>query len=337
MIGSNLLDNLDEKTAAPQPVTPPVAPSPELNIPIEDTPDTDVATTPVTTAPNTPVNTPVNVTPEVAPKRPSLGGIIKGTAENALPHDMDVDRIKGIVLNFIVPIISFGVSLLLVLLIIMPSWKSRPILEAEIAQKTSMKQLLSDKKLKLTTLIDLKTVFDENLVVVNKALVPEQLVPELLTEVDHIARSTGLKVDRLSYSLSQNEAGPLGYPQVDIALGVTGTLDQLVNFFTLTENASRLLDISSYRYSVGSSEQNSVSVSLSMNSPFLSVSSEAVIDDPINLDIRDQSYAKFITKIKGLTYYDPLVLTPVEEIVETPEEEPTQGEETTPTEEPPVQ
>ena len=49
----------------------------------------------------------------------------------------------------------------------------------------------------------------------------------------------------------------------------------------------------------------------------------AVTDEPIRLDINSSSFSRFITKIKGLTYYDPATLQPVTAVV---------TEETTPVE-----
>jgi len=311
MTGANLLDN--------------------LQIPVEDTPDVDV-----TKAPASPMSP---VTPAAVSENDKKMNFLKKHAEAALKDvpegkspkfNFDFTRIKAVLLNFIAPLISFGVSLLLIIFIIVPAIRSRPSIDSELSQKTELKNLLNTKKNKLENLRDLKSVFDDNLTTVNTVLVSEQKVPELLTEVDHIARLAGLSVERLSYSISQSDIGPLGYPVIDVSLGVKGSLDQFIEFLKLTENASRLVLVSDYRYSIN---DDTLSLTLVLQSPYLAVNSSAVTDEPLKLDINSTTFSKFITKIKGLTYYDPDTLEPVvavetvvepvvEEVVEEVAQEP---------------
>lgn len=299
MNGANLLDN--------------------LQIPVESTPNIDV-----TRAPTASPMTPKSQEKEIEAKKQDFmkkhSDVLLKESEVAptpkFSFNFNFGPTKEYLLNFIIPIVGTLISLLLLILFIIPSINHRAELKAEIQQKTNLKNLLNEKKNKLNNLSDLKSIFDENLEVVNRVLSSEENVPELLTEVDHLARSSGLEVDSLSYSLSASGVGSSSYSVVDISLTVNGTLDQFINFMRLTENASRLVLVSTFRYS--ESKDGKLTVSTVLKSPYQTVNSQAVTDDPIKLDINSTTFAKFITKIKSLTYYDPERLEPVE-VVETQE------------------
>jgi|GEM_PF-1469141 len=361
MIGSNLLDNLDEKpidtNSTPVDNT---SPSPASMPVIEDTPDIDLSVSDKSTADSVSTfSTPNTVKPSnfgSMPKRSvqsnsvypavesslskgtkKVGFSSKGYGTNSyvddsksstedplaikegfkMPFNLDVTKAKAFALNFIVPIVSFSVSLLLILTVIIPSFTSLPDLKTELAQKQTLNNTLSKKLSNLERLVDFKKIVDENSTLINNVLVSEEMVPELLSQVDHIAKESNLEVSRLSYSLSQAGSGSLGYPSVDISLGVMGTYDQLVNFLKLVENASRLIDVSTYRYTVGSKDTTSLNINLVLRSPYLFVNSSAVTDDPIDLDVTSQSFLNFVSKIQGLKYYNPNEITIIDTIEET--------------------
>lgn len=235
--------------------------------------------------------------------------------------NLDTAKLKNIALNFIVPIVSLGVSLLLIIIIIVPSITNKSSITLELSQKQTLQNTLTQKLTNLDRLVDFKAIVDEDSVLINKVLVSEEMVPELLSEVDHLAKSAGFEVTRLSYSLSQAKSGTEGYPAIDVSLGVKGTYDQFVNFLKLTENAARLVDLSNFRYSVGSKEEDLLNFNIVLVSPYLYVNSEAVTDDMIDLDITSGTFLQFMNKLKSLRYYDPAEIPKVEEVQETQEVE----------------
>jgi Tfp pilus assembly protein PilO len=381
MIGSNLLDNLDDKNINTTPgsndVTPvipinssegttdvnsevntvPEAPS-DLN---SNSVDATISATPSDMSSNvttenfteTPVtmsssvnNSPMTATGGINATNPKIPGskntytktpydsyvssaVNKKMMEEApiikegysLPFNMDTAKLKSFALNFIVPIVGFSVSLILILTVVIPSFTTIPDLRAELNQKQTLNSTLSKKLSDLERLLDFKKIVDDNSNLINNVLVSEEMVPELLSQVDTIAKESGLEVTRLSYSISQASGGSLGYPSVDVSLGVLGTYDQLANFFKLTESASRLIDVSGYRYAVGSKDANTLNMNLVLRSPYLFVNSEAVTDDPIDLDVTNQAFLNFVSKIHNLKYYNPNELPVIENIQETQPEE----------------
>lgn len=360
MIGSNLLDNLDEKVIPVPSSTP--ADSAGNDLPVVENTITNKRAIPL--SPTTPVTaSPKDAMEDVAPSQ-GFGSLNKSSNSNdfnyqstpnpsikktpfspkgygtnsyaeepkktredtismkasyTLPFNLDVPKLKSFALNFIVPIVSFSVSLLLIVTVIIPSFKNLPDLKNDLVQKQNLNNTLSKKLSNLERLIDFKRVVDENSTLINNVLVSEEMVPELLSQVDTIAKESSLEVSRLSYSLSQAGSGSLGYPSVDVSLGVIGTYDQLTTFLKLVESASRLIDVSTYRYSIGSKDANALNMNLVLRSPYLFVNSSAVTDDPIDLDVTSQGFLKFVSKIQGLKYYNPNEL-PVLEIIEQTEE-----------------
>jgi Tfp pilus assembly protein PilO len=244
---------------------------------------------------------------------------------------LDSVKLKDFAVNFMVPLISFGVALLLGFFVIYPSISSKPEVEQELATKEELNTVLTDKVATLERLIDFKDVVSQNSELVDRVLVSEDLVPELLSQIDFIARSAGLDITRLN---SQNRAvdpkkESTTMPQVEVSLGVVGNFNQFIVFLENTENAARLVNISNFGYSANSKDPNVLNFNLSLVSPYLYVNSSAVVDEPVGLDVSNNEFVSLVNKVKEMKYYDPETLAPVEEIVpEVTEESVEEGSET---------
>ncbi|MFH1648772.1 MAG: hypothetical protein ABIA11_03560, partial [Patescibacteria group bacterium] len=111
------------------------------------------------------------------------------------------------------------------------------------------------------------------------------------------------------------------------------------------EDAARFVSAPSFRYSSSRSAEgdNRLSANFSVESPYLFVQSNAVTDEPVNLDVSSQEFVDFVNMIKGLRYYEFLNIDveAVEETEEATEEEITEDApeeiEGTPEENPPVE
>ena len=225
---------------------------------------------------------------------------------------MDMSKVKGTIINFIVPLICFSASLLLIIFIIYPSisgtQKAKDELNAQIQKKLS----LEEKVLKLKKLVDFKTMLDENSGLIDKVLVSEANVPQLLDEVFQIATNSGMKISRLSYSFGDTTAaaetkgsGSQPTSQVgNVAVSLAGDVsyDQMIVLLENMENAARAITTEDLRYS--KNEEGVLSTSYSIGSSFLFVQSNAVTDEPVELDVTDPNFTTFINKIKALKYYE---------------------------------
>ncbi len=240
--------------------------------------------------------------------------------------NIDTSRIKETLLNFVVPLIAFGITFALFFIVIYPSYRKLPGLKAELATKTALKQTLTVKLQRLNRLVDFKPVVEEDSALVNRVLVSEEEVPRLLDQVNQIATDAGLSVTRLSYSFgnasSSDKTEKKTYSSVSVSLGADANYDQIVLIMQLIEKAARFVSVPNFRYSVGTSTAGDkmLNVSFSLDSPYLFVQSNAVTDEPLELDISSQKFIDFINMIKELKYYE-FINPNIEAVKEEPEKE----------------
>lgn len=238
---------------------------------------------------------------------------LKGfTEKKSLNLGIDSDNLKRILLNFIIPIVCLVVSIVLFFVVIQPSIKNKPELEKQLVQKKTLESQLKVKLAKLNDLEMYKEIVDKDSSMIDKVLVSEASVPELLSEVDTIARDSGFEVTRLSYSPGKSTSGELGYDSVNVSLGVSGNYDQYIAFLQAAESAARLIDIESFRYAASTKNLDELNLNIVVRSPYLFVSSSAATDEAININISDPKFLSFIESIKKMRYYDPNYLPEVE-------------------------
>lgn len=248
---------------------------------------------------------------------------------------IDIEKLKQAVVNFIVPLIALVLSLIIGLTILYPSYTDLPELESELESKKQLRTTLKNKAENLNNLIDFKSVVDENSDLVNKVLISEQKVPALLTQIDRIANESGVRISKLNYSLGSTGGSDVSqeynYDFVTVNISIVGTFGEYVTFLSSVENAARLIDVVQLRYGFTETEEGpQVSSSLVLVSPYLFVTSDAVTDEPVDLDIRDPEFTKLINDIKSLKFYDPNDVDLNVPVVETPEEEEETTEEGSP-------
>ncbi len=217
-------------------------------------------------------------------------------------------KIKDTLLNFIVPLISILAAVLILSLYTYPAYKELPIKKAELSSKTTLRNTLSKKVDALSKLVDFRNVFDENLAIVNKVLVPEPEVPRLLDQASQIAGKAGMDIDRLSYSYGSKGSDKSIFETVTVSMSVKSSFEQLVLFMELVEKAARYVSVPNFRYSVSTKAedagQGSLSSSFSLDSPYLFVESSAVTDEPIGIDMSSKEFTDFMSMLKDLDYYD---------------------------------
>lgn len=229
-----------------------------------------------------------------------------------VPQAQGEKSIKDTILNFIVPIVALVLTLVLVLAVLMPAIRTGPDLRDELQQKRTLEGQLRTKMGILNKLFDFEVIVDENAKILTKALADESSVPELLTQIDIIAKESGLSVTKLSYSITDvgtspdsEQDEPLSYQAVIINLGTLGGYDQNTTFLRNLANSARLVDVVSYRFS-GENDDDGFNYASTfiLRSPYLSVNSEAVTDAPITVDISDPEFQAVLETVKGLKHYD---------------------------------
>ena len=217
-------------------------------------------------------------------------------------------KLKNVAVNFIIPIICMGVSLVLFVVIIYPSFRNVPALQQKLRDTVTLRDQLKEKQAKLGRFIDFKDILEENSNLVDRVMPAEQNVPGLLDQLSQIASEVGLDVTKLSYSLSdidiRDETAP-AYNVVLVSLGADANYQQMVSFMKAVENASRLVNISNFRFnSISLNDAETLSITFVLSAPYMKVQSSAVTDEPIPLDITSGDFASFINKVKTLRYFE---------------------------------
>ncbi len=221
---------------------------------------------------------------------------------------LETDKIKNLILNFLVPIISVGLSILLFFVVIYPGIKQVPELEKNLTTQKLLRDQLNDKNEKLHRFVDFQAVLDENSALVNQVIPDEQNVPGLLDQLNEISEESGMELTKLSYSVAdtslRDEDTVTPYSAVLVSLGAEGTYNQMVTFMESVEKASRAVNISNFRFSETSDDAERLSITFILNAPYLKVESTAVTDEAIALDIASNDFISFINKVKGLRYFE---------------------------------
>lgn len=263
----------------------------------------------------------------------------KDKKEKGADISVDLAGVREALINYLIPLICLAASALLVLLVLMPAYKSMPELSAELEENSRLENTLREKLNNMNRLLEFKSVVEENSDLVNKVLVSEELVPGFLTQIDRITRESGMTVTSLNYGLGASRKGTgseVEYNTVTVNLGAEGSFGQLKSFMENVERAARIVVVDNFRYTRSAKEDDvKLSVNFVLVSPYLFVQSDAVTDEPIDLDISDPDFQALINRIKSLKYYDPYDIDVSIPLVETPEEV-IEGEEPA-TEEPAVE
>ncbi len=219
---------------------------------------------------------------------------------------VDKDSLKELFINFLTPLLCLSGSVVLFLLVIYPAINELPTIKVELQAVQQLRDRLSTKLSVLNKLVDFQAVVSENSVLVDKVLLSEAQVLQLSTQVNKIAGESGIKLTRLSYSYDSAPGDNSDYKTVALSMGAEGTYDQLVLFLKTLENASRLINVSNFRFMIGETQSGGFGLtgSFSLASPYISIQSAAVTDDPINLDITSADFVNVMNEVKALKYYE---------------------------------
>jgi Tfp pilus assembly protein PilO len=223
--------------------------------------------------------------------------------------NIDTQSLKNTLANFVVPIAALVGALVLILAVILPQVQNWPKVQEDLTKTRTLEASLDTKKGILDKMVDFQSVVDEDVKLFSQALSSEPMVPELLTQVDIIAKESGLEVTRLSYSVTDVGGGgaedDITYKAIIVNMGVLGNYDQIGTFVANMENAARMIEVLNYRFS-GENLQNEsqYAATFVLRVPYLKVESQASTDSPISLDISGPDFTNILNKVKALKFYD---------------------------------
>ncbi|MEA2020834.1 MAG: type 4a pilus biogenesis protein PilO, partial [Patescibacteria group bacterium] len=163
-----------------------------------------------------------------------------------LDKEVSLDNIKellgslGDVLGeLVVPIVSVGVSVLLVLLVVVPGIRDIQEAREEKLEKEETLRALEEKSALLSRYAAQSQRLDSALGVVRHAIPLEDEVPEVMTQLQDMADISGVTVSNLTYRSGSGEEAEV--ETVGMNFGFDGSFSNIKGLFELMENASRIV------------------------------------------------------------------------------------------------
>lgn len=215
------------------------------------------------------------------------------------------------------PIAFFLLGVLLIWLGAIPSWGKTQDLRGQISAEQDRIKVREEKSRQLLDLADQSTEIDKQFAVFNQAVASESKVPELLNEVQAISGSCGVKVVTLQFG--GESQGPQGTQESQESQEVKGAavsearlqyaseshIDQLTCLISALENASRLIDMESLRYSVNVNQETGeelVTAEATLISYYTPVP-QLSPDNPITFSLSSPEFLRNIDLLKNFKTY----------------------------------
>lgn len=245
--------------------------------------------------------------------------------------ELNLYAFKSFAVNFIIPLLALIVTVFLVVLVLIPGFKNYPLLVQTYQQKSQFQKELVVKTEKLNKLYEFRDTVLTNRALINKAMADAPMVPQLLAQLNMIAKDSGVVIQKLTYSISESTPKPksapapvtspapkgnakvtlpaapkLEPPAYDVVLvnvGLTANYQQLLVFLKAIENASRLISVDNLRFSQDTEQEGSYNISLVLSSPYVQVKTDAVTDDPIAFELNDPKFRELVDRLAKLKFY----------------------------------
>lgn len=136
------------------------------------------------------------------------------------------------------------------------------------------------------------------------ALPDEEKVPELMSQVQAIAKEAGVEVSALQFAGREEK----GTPKVRLQAEVGGDYKSLLSFVEKVEKASRVLKVENLGFTKkeeeGKGEGGGLSASLGLSSYFLEPPREQKVEAPLEFDLSSSSFQKVLGKVQELKVYE---------------------------------
>lgn len=186
----------------------------------------------------------------------------------------------------------------------LPSWGRIQDLREQISAEEARISALKEKNTKLLDLFDQSSEIDKSFALFDQAVTSENKVPELLTQVQRISDSCGVKVTTLQFG-GETEPADSRVQEVRLQYSVESSFSKLVCLVTALEETSRLIDLESLRYSSNVDSETGV-VTLSTQSTLLSYYTQEPVpnpDSPLTFSLSDSTYLRNLELLKSFRIY----------------------------------
>lgn len=182
-------------------------------------------------------------------------------------------------------------------------------------EQVSSQEMLSVLTVKVQKLEDFEAnpeVLDEEFTRFDQAIPSEIGVPTLLTQIQTVANTAGVKVTVLQFGgvgggareTEEGEAGPEQLNEVRLKLSVEGSFDNIVKLLQTLETATRLIDAESVGYNIQEAEMGTptLTAELTLISYYISTPS-LVPENPITFSFADEAFQRNSEVLQRMTPY----------------------------------
>jgi len=145
-----------------------------------------------------------------------------------------------------------------------------------------------------------------DLEMVRTALPAGDDVPTLITELEQVAKESGVSVQHLGFGEGKKETAE---GKITLTAVVSGSYSALQTFLQNLETISRVVNVTNFRFSPTQKTEGepSLSITLGLEAFYLVGAETASSEAPLTLDTSSSEYLEVMKKVKELRVYRPEV------------------------------
>lgn len=184
---------------------------------------------------------------------------------------------------------------------------SVPSRQRQIGRAENNLLVLKQKGERLAGVLSEIKTLESSLEAVQTALPVSDDVPDLVMQLEEIARQSGMTVQHLGFGEGSLATVPReeGVERISLTAVVSGSYGSLQTFLRNLENTSRLVNVTNFRFSPGQKEEGEegLSVTLGLEAFYLPAAEKISLETPLTLDTTSEEYIGLIRKVKALRVY----------------------------------
>ena len=225
-----------------------------------------------------------------------------------LSKDIKTKDLKEVTLSLrkslaelIIPLACLCGAGLLIFLVIVPGIKNIQEGREKVEEREELLAKLEQKNSVLSKYASQINDLDTDLLLVRNAVPREEKIPELMTQIQDMAREASVSISGLQYGGSKSGKED-EVKSVQLQLSVEGEYSQIEELFKLFENSSRIVVLN--QFGLRNQHEASTSANLGLSSFYLKAPDKTKIEEPIEEDFTSDPFKKIIEKIEDLKLYE---------------------------------
>ncbi len=168
------------------------------------------------------------------------------------------------------------------------------------------------KSEKLSEILSEAKTIESNLEAVQQALPAEDDVPALITQLEQLAKQSGVSVQHLGFgegaepsSEAEGAESRGEIKTISLTVVVDGSYGALQTFLRNLESTSRIVNVTNFRFSPAQKKEEgaALSITLGLEAFYLAATESVPANTPLTLDTASKDYIELIKEVKALRVY----------------------------------